>query len=277
MKRFYPLLLALVMALMFVLIAGCDDNATTPVAKEKANLNITVYDAGMATNQEITRDFNGTGWSANPGRLWFTLNVSGTKSLIPEVDFQIWKSVEPQNWNDPAKDLASFKTLVANLPKGTEPTYNFTDLGRYLIRAYRSGTKTEVSHTRLTINQYQPPTPVAPIEGVYQVEMAQGVAFPSDMDPVVLEPGFEFILSIAAIDKTKGGLDTGPVTYAFTKDGEPFTDVTVTTDGKESTYTIGDKSILPTKYEEYIVTGKFTISGQPYIARRLFTIAYIPN
>lgn len=159
MKHLLTLVAALMIALAMFLLAGCGGSTNSSGSSGQPtadNLNITVYDAGDNARQVITQDYDGTGWNANPGRLWFTLNVAGTRG-VAQPDFELWKTDDPENYTDPVADLAGFKTLVAKYGSSDDPSYDFTDLGRYLIRAYVAGTRTEISHTRLTISRYYDP------------------------------------------------------------------------------------------------------------------------
>ncbi|MEI6039893.1 MAG: hypothetical protein WCP93_00920 [Candidatus Berkelbacteria bacterium] len=161
MKNIFSLGMALILALILTLTtAGCDGGNAKKLSPSVPNYQITVS-APNDSAQKVNQDFDGTGFTAYTGHLYFDLIVAGTRGGAPSADFQLWKSSEPQNWNSPSDDLKTF-TKVCDLAyeNGELPNYWFFEPGRYLIKAFALNSKVEYTHTRLTINKKPVVVPV---------------------------------------------------------------------------------------------------------------------
>lgn len=237
MKYIFSLGMMLLLAVILSLTTGCGGGTSTKLPTPVPDYQITVVAADGDSSQIVTQDYNGTGFSAHTGRLFFNLKTAGARGGAPFADFQLWKSDEPENSNSVA-DLATFKKKCDLIPDeklqggvyGNSVSYDFQEPGRYLVRAYAKGTKNEYTHARLDISK--PPVPykqaklaigmvitngAAPISGDPRkmIEIIVRNTGDGDAENVSLNlgPNYQFIDTIEATVKEEYGtmVTTGPI------------------------------------------------------------------
>ena len=160
MKRLISIAALLAALTCLFLVTGCggnDGGSNIPTN----NYTIGVYNADgpvPGAMQEIDSSSDGTSWTAYPGMLYFELILAGRKrgGMYVPADFVLYRSDEPQNYDNPAADLATFKQVKV-LEEKTSYQYDFITAGRYLVKAFFTGTGNEITHIRLTIAPPPPP------------------------------------------------------------------------------------------------------------------------
>ena len=160
-------IIAAILAMMAVLLVGCggsSSNLPSPptVLGEYDKIGVTVRDDSTTpptwSPAGMTNDATSNSWTAtvNPPKSAITVAfyqraIGNRGATGGKWDYTLFTSNVPQNYSDPAADMATFTHTITVLP-ATEPQhYTFWNSSRVLIRAYEPGTQNQVDATFLII------------------------------------------------------------------------------------------------------------------------------